>query len=125
PAAHPPLATRRDAPAADIPPARPANDEGLSGEVDLATLESLVLARHPAIGEATERIRAASERATSAASLPPTELMGELWQVPLSRPYRIDQAGMIMTSVRQTITPLGAREGMAEAAAHEAEMAIA
>ncbi len=104
---------------------RPSDDHVLAGDVELATLEGLLLARHPALSEATERIRAAGEKARAEGSLPPTELGSELWQVPLARPYRIDQAGMIMNSVRQTITPFGARDGMAEAAAHEALMAAA
>ena len=51
--------------------------------------------------------------------------MAELWQVPLERPYAVDDAGMLMLGLRQKLPAPGARAARAEALRHEARARMA
>lgn len=88
--------------------------------LDREALVELALTRHPAIRAADARADARTQEGDANARLPSPELMAELWQVPLSRPYAIDDAGMLMFGLRQDFPApgsLGASERAAKAEA--------
>jgi outer membrane protein TolC len=66
------------------------------------------MANHPAVRAAEARARTEDARGASRSSLPPPEVTADLWQVPLSRPYAVGDAGMLMFGVRQTFPAPGA-----------------
>lgn len=104
--------------------AEPAPGSAEGGAVrspDLAWVEAAVLSHHPSSRASVHRERALLEGARAEGSLPPPEAMVELWQVPLSRPYAVGDAGMLMLSLRQEIPApgsLGAAARASEADAH-------
>lgn len=99
------------------------NETTLAESVDRPTLEAAALANQPSLEAGAHRARALVARARAEGSLPPPELMSEIWQVPLSAPYRLDKAGMIMLSLRQQIPAPGSLDLTAEATALEARAA--
>ncbi|MBI4700898.1 MAG: TolC family protein [Deltaproteobacteria bacterium] len=103
--------------------APPADDARLAEPVDRATIERAVLARHPSLVAATHRERALAASARAEGRLPPPELMTQIQQVPLARPYRLDQASMAMFGVAQDIPAPGMLDLQAEAMDLEARAA--
>ena len=87
----------------------------------LPALRALAIARQPSLDAAAHRVRALVEKARADGKLPPPELMADVWQVPFSKPYAIDKAGMIMFTLRQVFPPAGALDRMAQATAEEAQ----
>lgn len=90
------LATTRDASAAE-------------NEVSRASLVAAALRVHPAIKASEARAVARRRVADAEGSLPPPEVMTQIWQVPLAKPYAIGDAQMIMIGVGQTFPAIGAR----------------
>jgi cobalt-zinc-cadmium efflux system outer membrane protein len=87
--------------------------------LDRRTVLRAVLERNPAVAAAEQRARGIRSSARAEGGLPSPELMGQVWQVPLSRPTALDSQ-MIMVGVSQTFPApgmLAAREQsvMAEA----------
>jgi len=83
------------------------------------------LEKSPAVRAAAHREKAAKLRAKATSRLPDPELMLDVWQVPITRPYAVRDAGMVMLGVKQAIPApgsLSAREGAVDA---EARMARA
>lgn len=83
------------------------------------------VSKSPGMRAAAHREKAAKLRAKATGSLPDPELMLEVWQVPISRPYAVNDAGMVMVGVKQAVPAPGSlslREGAIEA---EARMARA
>jgi cobalt-zinc-cadmium efflux system outer membrane protein len=107
-------------------PANPAAvnelDKRLAQEARLSWIERAALARHPAVWESNARVTAASERASGADRLPDLEFKYEQWGVPLSRPYALNRAGMVMFGLRQAFPAAGAREARGRAAAEQAHI---
>ncbi len=67
------------------------------------------------------RAEARTQEGDADARLPAPELMAELWQVPLSRPYAIDDAGMLMFGLRQDFPAPGSLAASERAARAEAD----
>lgn len=88
----------------------------LSGPVRRETLAHVAIARSPALVAGARRIRAITARAKAETSLPEPELMADIWQVPISRPWAIGDAQMIMLSISQSFPAPGVR-GLRERAA--------
>ncbi len=86
-----------------------AADEPLSAPVDRLTIVRAAVTAHPGIRASEQGAHAASLAAAGAGSLPPPEVMVQVWQVPIARPYAISDAGMIMVGLGQTFPALGAR----------------
>lgn len=130
-AAAPPIPPDDDAPggasgasgAAAAKPRRIPDEAALAREVDLESLQMAALARHPELVAAAHRVRAIAEGARAEGSLPAPQVMVDLWQVPITRPWRVDEAGMLMLSLRQEIPPAGMLDRAAEAAGLEARAA--
>jgi outer membrane protein TolC len=96
------------------------DEAALERPLTLKDVELAALARHPSLVAAAHRVRALTARAGAEGSLPSPELMLEVWRIPFSRPYALDQANMIMLSVRQQFPAAGSLDFMAEATALEA-----
>jgi outer membrane protein TolC len=84
-------------------------------------LVEIALTRHPAVRAADARAEARTQEGDASARLPAPELMAELWQVPLSRPYAIDDAGMLMFGLRQDFPAPGSLAASERAARAEAD----
>lgn len=84
-------------------------DEPLSGPIDRATVIRAAVSSHPGVHAAEQRAHATSLTASSAGRLPPPEVMLQVWQVPLAKPYALGDAGMIMVGLGQTFPAPGAR----------------
>ena len=80
----------------------PSLDASLAGPLDRATLVRLVVARNPAVRAASQRARATETAADGEGRLPPPQVMGQVWQVPLARPYAFGDSQMIMVGVGQS-----------------------
>ncbi|MFO0723927.1 MAG: TolC family protein [Myxococcota bacterium] len=95
--------------------------------VELRLGDALALANAKSAELAVERARAAAQsaRADAAGRLPDLELKYEEWGVPLARPYALDQAGMLMVGLRQSIPPPGSLGAEARASQAKAEQAEA
>jgi outer membrane protein TolC len=99
------------------------SDAQLAGSLDRATVLRAALARNPGARVYEERARAMRTAARAEGGLPPPELMGQVWQVPFSRPAALDSQ-MIMIGVTQSFPApgsLSARERAAEAEAGKEE----
>jgi outer membrane protein TolC len=106
---------------------QPANDDEreLQGPLRRESVLRASVARSPAVNAAILRARASATEAGAEGSLPPPEAMAQVWQVPLARPYAVNDAQMIMIGVSQSFPApgsLGAREAakLREARAEEA-----
>src|SRR5580658_7048022 len=91
----------------------PNVDANLAGPLDRGTLVRLVVTRNPAVRAASQRARATETTADGEGRLPPPQVMGQVWQVPLARPYAFGDSQMIMVGVGQSFPApgsLGARE---------------
>jgi outer membrane protein TolC len=96
----------------------PLADVNLAGPLERATLVRLVVARNPSVLAAGQRARATEIAADGEGRLPPPQLMGQVWQVPFSRPYAFDNSQMIMVGVSQSFPAPGSL-GAREAARHQ------
>ena len=86
-----------------------AADDQLSTSVDRVTVLQAAVSAHPGVHASEQRAHATSVAAASAGSLPPPEVMVQVWQVPLAKPYAIGDAGMVMVGLGQTFPSPGAR----------------
>jgi outer membrane protein, heavy metal efflux system len=97
----------------------PSAKEGeLSGPLDRATLVNLTVRRNPSVRAAEQRARAVDLSADADGSLPAPELAAQVWQVPFSRPYALNDSQMIMVGVSQSFPAPGSL-GAKQAARHE------
>lgn len=77
-------------------------------------------ANHPSVLAARARAEATDLDARGEGKLPSPELGVDVWQVPLAKPYAIDQAGMFMVGLRQRFPALGSLGPRADAGHAEA-----
>jgi len=91
-------------------------------EVDRASLETLALREHPAVRSTEQRARAIEKSGAAEDSLPPPEAMLQIWGVPITKPYAVGDAQMIMLGVGQTFPAPGSRGARGRAADAEAEV---
>jgi outer membrane protein, heavy metal efflux system len=103
-------------------PARAASsdDAELERSARLETILRVALERNPDLAENRARTRAAEARSQGASRLPDLEAKYEQWGVPLSKPYALDEAQMLMLGVRQTFPAWGSLDARGRAAAEEA-----
>lgn len=78
------------------------------------------LANHPELRAGELRAQATRRSGEAEGSLPAPEVMLQVWQVPLSRPWAVSDAQMIMAGVGQTFPAPGSLGARQRAAAHEA-----
>ncbi len=94
--------------------------DALAERASRSKLVRVAVEQSPAMRAASHREKAAKLRARASSALPDPELMLEVWQVPISRPYAVQDAGMIMVGVKQAIPAPGSlslRETATESAA--------
>ncbi|MEO6419021.1 MAG: TolC family protein [Polyangiaceae bacterium] len=90
----------------------PSLDARLAAPVDRTVIIRAAVARNPSVKAAEQKARALGLAARAEGRLPPPEVMGQVWQVPLSKPYALNSQ-MIMIGVHQSFPApgsLGARE---------------
>ncbi len=92
--------------------------DDLSAPIDRAAVLRAAVGAHPGIAASERRAHATHLGAGSAGSLPPPEVMVQVWQVPIAKPYAIGDAGMVMIGLGQTFPSPGAR-GARERAGEE------
>jgi outer membrane protein TolC len=96
------------------------DDAELARSANLATIVRVALERNPDVAENEARARASEARSQAASRLPDLEAKYEQWGVPLSKPYALDEAQMLMVGVRQTFPAWGSLDARGRAAAEEA-----
>src|SRR5262245_49333748 len=103
------------------------SDTQLGAPLDRRTVVRAALERNPAVHVSEQRARAMRASARAEGSLPPPELMGQVWQVPFAHPAAFDSQ-MIMIGLTQSIPApgvLSAREQSMAAQANQEEAAAA
>lgn len=86
-----------------------AADDLLTAPLDRVAVLRAAVSAHPGIRASEQRAHATSVAATSTGSLPPPEVMLQVWQVPIAKPYAFGDAGMVMVGLGQTFPSPGAR----------------
>jgi outer membrane protein TolC len=99
--------------------------EEAAAPMDRSVLVAEALRSHPAIRAAEQRASAVRRLGDSEGSLPAPEAMTQIWQVPIARPYAVNDAQMIMFGVGQKFPAVGARDARRRAADHDAEAELA
>jgi cobalt-zinc-cadmium efflux system outer membrane protein len=88
------------------------------------TVERLAVARNPGLRAARRRANATRLAGEAEGKLPPPEAEFQIWQVPLSRPYDVPGAQMIMLGLRQPIPAPGSLGAKAEAKERDADLEL-
>src|SRR5690349_2146125 len=96
----------------------------LSQPLDRRAVIREALARNPALRVPERRADAVRARAKAEGTLPPPEIMGQVWQVPLSQPTAFDRQ-MIMVGVTQTFPAPGSLAARERATLAEADLEVA
>ncbi len=105
------------------PQALVTSDAQLQGPLDRRTVLRAALQRNPSVHVSEQRAQAMRLSAKAEGGLPSPEVMGQVWQVPLSHPTQLD-AQMIMVGVTQSFPApgvLSAREQSMAAQANQEE----
>jgi outer membrane protein TolC len=97
-------------------------EDSLSSPVDRTALVNAALRTNPSVHAAEQRAGAAVLAADAEGRLPPPEAMVQVWQVPIAKPYAIDEGQMIMVGVGQTFPAPGSRGARERAGAHGADV---
>lgn len=97
----------------------------LAARASRAQLIRAAVEKSPAVRAAAHREKAAKLKAKAANSLPDPELMLEVWQIPISRPYAVRDAGMVMVGVKQMVPAPGSLSLRERATESEARVARA
>jgi outer membrane protein TolC len=100
-------------------PAPAVSDAQLMQSLERRTVLRAALERNPAVHVSEERARAMRASAYAEGELPAPELMGQVWQVPFSRPTAFDSQ-MIMVGVTQSFPAPGVRSAREKSAAARA-----
>lgn len=80
-----------------------------------------VVAKSPTLARRAHRARALVHAGRAEGSLPSPELEGQIWNLPLERPYSLNEADMYMVQLRQRFPAAGSLDAKARALAEEAE----
>lgn len=100
--------------------ALPARADDLPSPLTRDAVLRHAVEHHPSVLAARARSEATDKQADGEGKLPSPELGLDIWQVPLKRPYAIDQAGMFMVSLRQRFPSIGSLGARADAEHAEA-----
>ncbi|HSC89961.1 MAG TPA: TolC family protein [Polyangiaceae bacterium] len=92
-------------------------------ERDFVVTEAV--ARSPALAVMAHRVRALVHAGRAEGSLPSAELGFEVWNLPLERPYSLNEADMYMVELRQRFPAAGSLDARARAMAEEAQALLA
>ena len=97
----------------------------MTGALSREAVVASVVARDPGLAARTHRVRAALHAARAEGSLPPPEASFQVWNVPLARPYALNDAQMYMVEVRQMFPAIGLLDARARARTEEARASAA
>lgn len=97
-----------------------SSDAQLAGPVDRSAIVRAAVARNPAVKAAEQKARAVGLSAQTEGRLPPPEVMGQVWQVPFSKPYALNSQ-MIMIGVHQSFPAPGSLDARQESRERDAE----
>lgn len=95
--------------------ARAARADGLPSPLTREAVLARVIDDHPRVQASRRRAEALDQEADATNKLPSPELDFEIWQVPFTRPYALDRAGMMMLGLRQRFPALGSLGARADA----------
>jgi outer membrane protein TolC len=82
-------------------------DPDLSGPFDMEAAVAVALGKSPGLQAEGHRVRARELLAEAAARPEATRLTLDIWQVPLARPWALNESPMIMLGVRQPVPAAG------------------
>jgi cobalt-zinc-cadmium efflux system outer membrane protein len=123
-----PFAAEADAPLAGGRAAETARltitDARLGDGVDRRTIQRAAVERNPAVRAFEQRAKAMKTMAKAEGGLPAPELMGQVWQVPFSRPAALDSQ-MVMFGVTQSFPAPGVLSAKEQASAAQANEELA
>ncbi len=103
---------------APVPKASP--DHGLSGPLEVEAAIAVALAQNPGLDAARHRVRGQELLAEAERKPAAPTLSLDMWQIPLAKPWALDQSPMIMLALRQPIPPAGLLRRRAAARRHAA-----
>lgn len=98
-----------------------ADERALEEAVTREALHLVAIAKSPALRAGAHRVRAIATSARAESSLPEPTFMADVWQVPVSRPWALGDAQMIMLSLSQSFPAPGVLGMREEAKLHEAK----
>ena len=102
-------------------------ERALVGPLDRSTLIELAVARSPSVRAMSQYARGVSISSKAEGKQSPPEAMVSAWQVPLARPYAVNDAAMVMVGLQQKFAApgsLGAREEGKQEEAHFEEAMV-
>jgi cobalt-zinc-cadmium efflux system outer membrane protein len=102
-------------------PKRQPRQTDLAGPLTIDRAVAVALANNPGLRAAHHRVRSQTLLAEAERKPAGPSLSLDLWQVPLARPYALDQSPMVMLALRQPIPPAGLLKRKAAALAHLAD----
>lgn len=94
---------------------------GVGEPLDEQQVVAEAVAKSPALALMAHRARALVHAGRAEGSLPPAELGFEIWNLPLERPYSLNEADMYMVELRQRFPAAGSLDARARAMAEEAQ----
>jgi len=119
-AAGPPGPVPKTSSEGDTPAPKASQDPALAGPLTVEAAIAVALARNPGLEAARHRVRG-QELLAEAERKPAGPSLGlDMWQIPLARPWALDQSPMIMLALRQPIPPAGLLRRRAAARRHAA-----
>ncbi|MBI5538380.1 MAG: TolC family protein [Deltaproteobacteria bacterium] len=116
-----PARVHAEPPAAPTVPAASAELD-LSGTLDRNRVLRAAIARNPGLRASHRRAAAMRMMGEADSRMPPPEAEVSVWQVPLSRPYSVPDASMIMVGVKQPIPAPGSLSARAQVREREADV---
>jgi len=106
-------------------PASPTPDaSGTAAPTSEAAIVAEVVAKSPILATLAHRARALVHEGRAEGSLPNAELGFEAWNLPIERPYALDEADMYMVELKQRFPAAGSLDGRARALAEEAQAVL-
>ena len=100
---------------AEPEPSLDKSDAELGTRVERQKLVRVALERSPLLAASRHKVRALRADGEAEGSLPPPELMFEIWQVPFATPLSFGDAQMIQLGIKQEIPPPGSLSRKREA----------
>lgn len=95
--------------------AAPPRDDALRGPFDMDTAVAVALGQNPGLQAEGHRVRARELLAEAAARPEATRLSVDIWQVPLARPWALNESPMVMLGLRQPVPAAGSLRARAAA----------
>jgi len=102
-----------------------SNETASSARVERDQMVKEAVTKSPALAVMAHRARALIHAGRAEGSLPSAELNFEVWNLPLERPYSLNEAEMYMVELRQRFPAAGSLDARARSRAEQAEAILA